>query len=45
MSGRRAKEDIEAGFKAGCDDYITKPFDLERMANVVGDVLKRPLGE
>jgi DNA-binding response OmpR family regulator len=31
VSARKTKEDIEAGFQAGCDDYLTKPFDVDRM--------------
>jgi CheY-like chemotaxis protein len=40
-SGRRGKEDVERGFEAGCDDYITKPFELESMAHAVSKALKR----
>ena len=39
ISGRRGKEDIERGFAAGCDDYITKPFDLENIAQAVTKAL------
>ncbi len=41
VSGRRSKEDVERGFEAGCDDYITKPFELENMAHAVSKALKR----
>ena len=40
-SGRRSKEDVERGFEAGCDDYITKPFELESMSHAVSKALKR----
>jgi CheY-like chemotaxis protein len=29
---------------AGCDGYITKPIDVERLAGVVADHLSRPAG-
>ncbi|MCX6131692.1 MAG: response regulator [Proteobacteria bacterium] len=41
ISGRRTKEDVERGFEAGCDDYITKPFDIENMAHTVAKALQR----
>jgi two-component system aerobic respiration control protein ArcA len=41
ISGRRSELDIEKGFEAGCDDYIAKPFDLENMAKIVSNSLKR----
>jgi CheY-like chemotaxis protein len=41
VSGRRSREDVEKGFAAGCDDYITKPFELENMAQVVSKALGR----
>jgi CheY-like chemotaxis protein len=43
ISGRRSKEDVEKGFEAGCDDYITKPFELESMSQAVSKALKREL--
>ncbi len=41
LSGRRSKEDIERGFAAGADDYITKPFEIDNMSHVVSKVLGR----
>lgn len=41
LSGRRSKEDIDRGFAAGCDDYITKPFEIENMSQVVSKILGR----
>jgi DNA-binding response OmpR family regulator len=32
---------VERGFEAGCDDYITKPFELESMSHAVSKALKR----
>ena len=41
ISGRRSKEDIEKGFAAGCDHYITKPFEIENMSQVVAKALNK----
>ena len=35
VSARKTKEDIEAGFQAGCDDYLTKPFDVDHMISAI----------
>ena len=29
VSGNKTEEDIRKGFDAGCDEYITKPFEVE----------------
>ncbi|MBD3791095.1 MAG: response regulator transcription factor [Campylobacterales bacterium] len=34
-------EDLEAGFKSGCDDYIRKPFALKELKIRVETLLKR----
>ena len=39
VSGRKSKEDIEKGFAAGCDDYITKPFEIDNIIKVVSKAL------
>jgi CheY-like chemotaxis protein len=39
VSGRKTKEDIEKGFAAGCNDYITKPFEIDRIIDVVSKSL------
>ena len=28
VSGKTMKEDIARGYEVGCDDYVTKPFEL-----------------
>jgi DNA-binding response OmpR family regulator len=35
------KEDRITGFKAGCDDYITKPFSSEELSLRIKAILKR----
>lgn len=35
VSGRSSKEDIKKGFDVGADDYLTKPFDLEKVKKTV----------
>jgi CheY-like chemotaxis protein len=41
VSGRKSPEDVEKGFEAGCDDYITKPFDINNMAHIVAKALNK----
>lgn len=39
VSARKAKEDIQQGFDAGCNDYVTKPFDIDYMTGVINRML------
>jgi len=39
VSARKSKEDIQAGLDAGCDDYVTKPFDIDYMTGVINRML------
>lgn len=41
LTARVMHEDRIKGFKAGCDDYITKPFVAEELALRIKSVLKR----
>ncbi len=41
LTAKAMKEDRIAGFKAGCDDYITKPFSSEELSLRIKAVLKR----
>ena len=41
-SARKTKEEIDKGFEAGADDFITKPFDIDMMTKVISEhFLKR----
>lgn len=35
LSGEVGNEEIRKGFEAGCDEYITKPFDLNRFISTI----------
>ncbi len=39
VSARKSKQDIDAGFEAGCNDYVTKPFDIDYMTGVINKML------
>ncbi len=39
VSARKGEADIQAGFDAGCNDYVTKPFDIENMTDVINKTL------
>lgn len=39
VSARKSKEDIQQGFDAGCNDYVTKPFDIDYMTGVINRML------
>ena len=40
VSGRTSEVDIKKGFSVGADDYITKPFDVEKIKKTVRTLLK-----
>jgi CheY-like chemotaxis protein len=42
ISGNKTEEDIRKGFDAGCDDYITKPFEVEEIQKIVSKLLLMP---
>jgi len=35
VSARKTQEDVQKGFAAGCNDYITKPFDVDHLTGVI----------
>lgn len=41
VSERGEKEDIIAGYKAGCDDYVTKPFSMDILICKIKAFLRR----
>ena len=41
LTARGQTEDRVTGFKAGCDDYITKPFSSEELELRIGAILRR----
>lgn len=45
LTAKSMKEDTIAGFKAGGDDYITKPFSMEELLQRLKAILRRTLGE
>jgi DNA-binding response OmpR family regulator len=45
LTARDALTDRLAGFNAGGDDYVTKPFDIEEVAARLGALLRRTGGD
>lgn len=44
LTAKGMKEDILSGYRAGGDDYLTKPFDSEVLLHKIRTMLKRSLG-
>jgi len=40
VSGKTSDFDVKRGFEAGADDYIKKPFDIDKMKKTVHTLLK-----
>lgn len=40
LSARTSDSDIKRGFQVGASDYITKPFDLEKVKRTVNALIK-----
>lgn len=45
LTARDTERDMVEGFRAGCDDYIVKPFSVELLAQRVMAVLRRSGGQ
>jgi len=41
LTAKSMKEDTLAGFKAGADDYMTKPFSMEELMVRINAILRR----
>ena len=39
VSARKTQEDIDRGFQSGCDEYVTKPFDISQITETINKVL------
>jgi DNA-binding response OmpR family regulator len=39
VSARKTNADIQAGFDAGCNEYVTKPFDIDYMMGIINRML------
>lgn len=40
VSGKASEEDMKQGFEIGADDFIKKPFDVEKLKSTVATLLK-----
>jgi len=40
LSGKTSELDVKRGFEVGADDYIKKPFDIQKMKKAVATLLK-----
>ena len=39
LSGQTSDDDVKRGFDVGADDYIKKPFDLEKVRRTVNTLI------
>ena len=42
ISAESSSEDVAAGYAAGCDDYLPKPFSPRELVHRVDQLLQRP---
>ncbi|MDR0824110.1 MAG: response regulator transcription factor [Prevotella sp.] len=45
LTAKNMKDDILEGFKAGADDYITKPFSMEELVLRIEAIFRRVIGK
>lgn len=41
VSARKTQDDIERGFQSGCNEYVTKPFDISQITTTINKVLAK----
>ncbi len=41
LTARNLKSDIVQGYKNGCDDYLTKPFDIDELVLKIHAIIRR----
>ncbi len=39
VSARRQEADVKLGFACGCDDYVTKPYDINNLISLIENYL------
>ncbi len=39
VSGNKTEQDVKRGFESGCDEYITKPFEVDEIQQAVSQLL------
>ncbi len=44
LTAKTQKSDVQEGFRAGCDDYMTKPFSMEELVLRINAVMRRVNG-
>ncbi len=44
LTAKGMKEDMLKGYKAGADDYLTKPFDTDVLLHKINVILRRSMG-
>ncbi|HLD74167.1 MAG TPA: response regulator [Bdellovibrionota bacterium] len=40
LSGKKSEIEVKKGFEMGCDEYVTKPFDIEEIKKTVKDLIR-----
>jgi len=38
VSARKEEEDVRRGFDAGCNEYVTKPFDVDKLTATIAKI-------
>ena len=40
LSGKKSEIEVKKGFEMGCDEYVTKPFDIEEIKKTVKNLIR-----